>query len=162
MASADGATSLLMDVVLLLSETAAVASATWVGWGWGGGGCLQNPTELHRAANHYILVVVYYAWGHSTTLLHSWSYHTPPKKQKLFLFNPVCACGHQTCQQPAAHVPFLCLVLVGYAQPTGVHVLNQLTSCSVQFNSRSFASLPGKTSSVFNHFKSLSWKWARW
>ena len=60
MASADGATSLLMDVVLLLSETAAVASATWVGWGWGGG-CLQNPTELHRAANHYILVVVYYA-----------------------------------------------------------------------------------------------------
>ena len=45
---------------------------------------------------------------------------------------------------------FVCGVVV--PQPIGAHVLNRLTNCSVQFNSLSYVS--GKTTSVFNHFKS--------
>ena len=56
-------------------------------------------------------------------------------------------------QHLAACVPFLCLVLV-VPQPIGVHILNHLTNRSVWFNSHSFASLPGETTSSFNHFKS--------
>ena len=52
-----------------------------------------------------------------------------------------------------ACVFFVSVVLV-VPQPISVRVLNQLTNCSVWFNSRSYASFPGEMTSVFNHFKS--------
>ena len=111
-----------------------------------------------RAANHNVLVVVYYARGHHTTLLRLWSYcDTLPWKKKRFIFDLVHACGHQMCQQKAARVPFFVSVVLVVPQPVGVRVLNQLTNCSVRFNSCSFASLPGEMTHVFNHFKSLCW-----
>ena len=82
------------------------------------------------------------------------SLHSPPKKQFYFIFDLVCACGHQMCQQQAARVPFFVSLVLVVPQPVGVHVLNQLTNCSVWFNSRSYASLPGEMTHVFNHFKS--------
>ena len=48
---------------------------------------------------------------------------------------------------------FVSVVLV-VPQPVSIHVLNQLTSCSVQLNSLSYASRPGETTSVFSHFNS--------
>ena len=45
-----------------------------------------------RAANRYVLVVVYYARGHCTTLMII-SQRSPPKKLKLFIFDLVHACG---------------------------------------------------------------------
>ena len=89
-----------------------------------------------RAANHYVLVVVYYTQGHRTMLLCSWSYHyaLPPKN---FFFS-------------------ISVVLV-VPQPISVRILNQLTNHSVRFSSRSYASLPGETTSVFSHFKRPSW-----
>ena len=47
---------------------------------------------------------------------------------------------------------FVSVVLV-VPQLVGVCVLIQLTNCSVRFNFHSYASLPGKTTSVFSHFK---------
>ena len=44
----------------------------------------------------------------------------------------------------------------------GCATANQLTNCSIRFNSHSYASLPGETTSIFNYFKShdeaRSWK----
>ena len=57
------------------------------------------------------------------------------------------------CQQQAARVPFFVSVVLVVPQPVGVHVLNQLTNCSVWFNSSSYASLPGEMTHVFNHLK---------
>ena len=48
---------------------------------------------------------------------------------------------------------FVSVVLV-VPQPITIHVLNQLTSCSIQLNSLSYASRPGETTSIFSHFKS--------
>lgn len=52
--------------------------------------CLTQYTN--RAANHYTLVIVDYAWGHSTMLLCSWSYYSalPPEKHFFNIFNLVC------------------------------------------------------------------------
>ena len=49
------------------------------------------------------------------------------------------------------------LVVLVVPQPISICVLNQLTRHSVWFNSRSFASLPGETTSIFNHFKLPCW-----
>ena len=35
-----------------------------------------------------------------------------------------------------------------------VFAFNQMTNCSIRLNSRSYASLPGETTSISNHFKS--------
>ena len=48
---------------------------------------------------------------------------------------------------------FLVSVVLVVLQPVGIHVLNQLTSCRIWFNSHSCVLLPGKTTSFFNHFK---------
>ena len=46
----------------------------------------------HRAASHYLLVVVYYAWGHGSMLLCSWSYHYVVPQRILFLHFRSCVC----------------------------------------------------------------------
>ena len=72
---------------------------------------------------------------------------------ELFFFNPMRSCGHQICQQPVVSVPF-CVWDVGCATANWHSRFNQLSNCSVRFNSRSYASLPGETTSIFSHFKS--------
>ena len=76
---------------------------------------------------------------------------TPPTKQPLKLIlipsasnvpATICACA------------FFVFVMLIVPQPIGVHLLNQLTSCSVRFNSCSYASLPVEMTSVFNRFES--------
>ena len=107
---------------------------------------------VHRAANHYVLAIVCYAQRHCTTLMII-PLHSPSEKQKLFIFDPMHACGHQIRQQPVVHVPF-CVWDVGCTTANQRSRFNQLTNHSVRFNSRSYASLPGETTSVFSHFKS--------
>ena len=63
------------------------------------------------------------------------------------------SCGHQIRQQPVVRVPF-CVWDVGCATANRRSRFNQLTNHSIRFNSCSYASLPGKTTSVFSHFKS--------
>jgi len=110
---------------------------------------------VYRAANHYVLAVVCYAQGHCTMLLRSWSYHyaLPQKNKYCLFFYPVHLCGYQIRQQPVVRVPF-CVWDVGCATAYRRSHFNQLTNRSVWFNSRSYASLPGETTSVFSHFKS--------
>ena len=66
------------------------------------------------------------------------------------------ACGHQICQQLVVRVPF-CVLDVSCATANRRSHFNQLTYHSVRFISHSYASLPGETTSVFNHFKSPCW-----
>ena len=63
------------------------------------------------------------------------------------------SCGHQIRQQPVMRVPF-CVWDVGCTTANWRSHFNQLTNRSVRFNSCSYASLPGETTSVFIHFKS--------
>ena len=100
------------------------------------GRSLLRPRALHYAAT---LMVI--------------SLCSPSEKQFIFIFNPMRLCGHQICQQLVVHVPF-CVWDVGCATANRRSRFNQLTNHSVRFNSRSYASLPGETTSVFNHFKS--------
>ena len=78
---------------------------------------------------------------------------SPSEKQKLFIFDLMRSCGHQIRQQPVVRVPF-CVWGVGCATANRRSRFNRLTNHSVQFNSHFYASLPGKMTSVFNHFKS--------
>ena len=78
---------------------------------------------------------------------------SPSEKQFIFIFDPMRSCGHQICQQPVVRVPF-CVWDVGCATANRRSRFNQLTNRSVRFNSRFYASLPGETTSIFNHFKS--------
>ena len=67
--------------------------------------------DTNRAANHYVLAVVLLcprALQYAATLMII-SLHSPSEKLKLFIFDPMRACGHQVRQQPVACVPFLCL-----------------------------------------------------
>ena len=103
--------------------------------------CLIQYTN--RAANCYALVVVDYALyccahDHITPL--------SPRNFFFYIFNLLCACGHQMHQQPVASVPFLCMWC--WLCHIGIRILNQLTNCSVRFSSRYYASLPGETTSV--------------
>ena len=65
-------------------------------------------------------------------------------------------CGHQIRQQPAVCL-FVCVLGVGCATASRRSHFNWLTIRSIRFNSCSYASLPGETTSVFNHFKSPCW-----
>ena len=58
-----------------------------------------------------------------------------------FIFDPMHSCWHH----------------VGCATANRRSRFNQLTNRSVRFNSRSYTSLSGETTSVFNHFKSPCW-----
>ena len=102
-----------------------------------------------RAANHYVLVVVYCTWENCTMLLRSWSYHYSLPLKKYFRSRAcVWVSNVPTCA-------FFVSVVLVVPQPVGVRVLNQLTSLSIQFNSHSWVlCITGKTTSVFNHFKS--------
>ena len=62
------------------------------------------------------------------------------------------SCGHQIRQQLVARVLF-CVWDVGCATANRRLHFNQLTNRSVWFNSRSYTSLPGKMTSIFNHSK---------
>ena len=63
------------------------------------------------------------------------------------------SCGHQIRQHPVVRVPF-CVWCVGCATANWHSRFNQLTNRSVRFSFRFYASLPGETTSIFNHFKS--------
>ena len=80
------------------------------------------------------------------------SLRSPSEKQFFFIFDPMRSCGHQIRQQAVVHVPF-CVWDVGCATANRRSRFNHLTYRSVWFNSRFYASLPGETTSVFNHFK---------
>ena len=54
-------------------------------------------------------------------------------------------------------VCLFCVWDVGCATANRRSRFNQLTSRSIRFSSRSYASLHGKTTSIFNHFKSPCW-----
>ena len=69
-----------------------------------------------------------------------------PPKNIFLIFSILCACGCQLHQQPVASVPFLCMWC--WLCHIDVRILNQLTTCSVQFSSRYYVSLPGETTSV--------------
>lgn len=60
-------------------------------------------------------------------------------------------------QQPVACEPFFVSGVLVVPQPVSIYILNWLTSWSIQFNSRSYVSLPGEMTSVFSHFKSRCW-----
>ena len=59
-----------------------------------------SSVQFSRAANHYVLVVVYYVRGHCSTLLCLWSYHyaLSPKNKRVFFF------GSRACMW-ASNVP---------------------------------------------------------
>ena len=78
---------------------------------------------------------------------------SPSEKHFFKIFNPMRVCGHQIRQQPVAHVPFWCL-MCWLCHSQSAFAFNQLTNRNVRFSSRSYASLHGKTTSIFNHFKS--------
>ena len=69
------------------------------------GHSLLRPRALHYAAT---LTVI--------------SLRRPSEKQKLFIFDPMCSCGHQIRQQPVVCVPLVSEMLV-VPQPIGVCVL---------------------------------------
>ena len=140
---------------LSCTEIFAFSSISFI---WGAGVCqwYRILAWLHhsRAANHYVLVVVYYAQGHSTVLLCSWSYHdTLPLKNSLFLFVISCMCVDTSAPATGCTCAFFSSVMLVVPQPISIRVLIQVTSCSIRFSSCSYASLPGETTSVFSHFK---------
>ena len=101
-----------------------------------------------RAVNRYVLAkgtaLHCYAHSHITTL--------SLRKTKICLFSIPCICmGIKFASNR------LCVWDVGCATANRRSCFNQLTNRSVWFNSRSYASLPGETTSVFNHFKSPCW-----
>ena len=115
--------------------------------------------RLHRAANHYVLAVVCYAQGHHTTLLCSWSYYYAlPQKNKNCLFSIPCMFVGIKFGSNQLHMCLFCVWDVGCATANRRSRFNQLTNHSVRFNSRTYVSLPGETTSVFNHFKSPCWE----
>ena len=101
-----------------------------------------------RAANHYVLAVV------CTTLLRSWSYHYAfPEKNKNCLFLIPCVrVGIRFTSNRLSVCLFVFEMLV-VPQPIGVRILTSWPI--VAFGSiPTFVSLPGKTTSIFSHFKS--------
>ena len=76
----------------------------------------------------------------------------PPPTPQLFFFDPVRVVN-QMCQQPVAREPFLCLLVV--PQPISICILNWLTSCSIQFSSCSYMSLPSDRASVIQSCQPL-------
>ena len=117
---------------------------------------LKPNIHVLRAANHYILAIVRYAQGHCTMLLCSWSYHyAVPQKNKRCLFLIPCVRVGIKFISNWLRICLFCVWGVGCATANQHSHFNQLTSRSIQFNSRSYASLPGERTSIFNHFKSL-------
>ena len=113
--------------------------------------------QWYRAANHYVLAVVCYAQGHCTTLLRSWSYHDTLLRKRRSLFSIPCV---RVGIKFASNQLHMCLFYVWdaiCAIASWRSRFNQLTNRSVWFNSRTYASLPGETTTVFNHFKSPCW-----
>ena len=116
---------------------------------------LKPNIHVLRAANHYVLAIVCYAQGHCTTLLCSWSYHyAVPQKNIYFLFFIPCVHVGIKFTGNWLRICLFCVWGVGCATANQHSHFNQLTSRSIRFNSRSYASLPGKRTCVFNHFKS--------
>ena len=85
------------------------------------------------------------------------SLHSPPKKTKIVYFRSCARVWASNVPATGCTYAFFVSVLLVVPQLVGVRVLNQLTNCSIRFNSCSYASLPGETTPVFNHFKSPCW-----
>ena len=102
-----------------------------------------------KAANHYIFVIVYCAWDEITTLPH-------PKTFFIYFQSHACMWASDEPATGSTCAFFVFVVLV-VSQPFSVHLLSQLTSHCVWFSSYSYASLPGKTTSIFSHFELLCW-----
>ena len=83
---------------------------------------------------------------------------TPPtqKNKKKQIQSHACVWASNT---PATGCPcaFFVFVVLIVSQPFSVYLLSQLTSHCVWFSSYSYASLPGKTTSIFSHFESPCW-----
>ena len=89
-------------------------------------------------------------WGHRTTLMII-SLRSPPQKTKIVYF--WSRAGSNVPATGCACAFFISVMLV-VSQPVGAYVLNQPINRSLRFSSRSYASLPGETTSVFSCFKS--------
>ena len=100
-----------------------------------------------------------------TALLRLWSYHYGlPQKNKNKLFSISCVHVGIKFASNRLRVCLFSVWYVGCATANRRLCFNHLTSCSIRFNSRSYASLPGETTSVLNrHAEARSWKRApRW
>ena len=83
--------------------------------------CAVFPIGEIRAA-HYVLVVVYYAWGHCTMLLRSWSLRSPSDLKKKTLSIPCVRVGIKFASNRLCMCLFVSEMLV-VPQPIGVRVL---------------------------------------
>ena len=91
---------------------------------------------------------------HYTATLKIISLHSPPQKTKIVYFRSCARVWASNVPVTGCTCLFFVSVVLVVPQPVDIRVLNQLTSCSVWFNSRSYVSLPGEMTPVFNHFKS--------
>ena len=100
------------------------------------GHSLPCPSALHYAATHYAS-----------------PQHTPDFFD-FFFFSILCVHLGIKCSSNWLQVCPFRVCEVGYATANQQSCFNKLTNRSVWFNSRSYASLPDETTSVFMHFKS--------
>ena len=121
---------------------------------------MHNPLHEHLLAQSYIQSCQPLCFGHSllrprallyTATLMIISLRSPSEKQKLCIFDPMCACGHQIRQQPVTHVPFCVSEVLVVPYPISVFIL---TSWPIL----AFSSVPALMHHflmqlVFSHFK---------
>ena len=124
--------------------------------------CVFDLSERHecRAANHYVLVIVYYTRWHYTTLLRSWSYHYAPHPPPTPNPHGVCDCAtvcvcHGVCVWDCAMVCayvrycfnccvwyFNCFNYITLSSKTHLLVVLCLLYCSLNFMYYYFTSQP--------------------
>ena len=73
----------------------------------------------------------------------------PPTPHKKYFWS--CPCGPSNVPATSCVWAFFVSVVLVVPQPNSICILNWLTSCSIQFNSCSYVSLPGDMTSIFSH-----------